>query len=74
MFLVKLDANGTAVTSKGFADASPTSLAVTSLGEIIVAGSYDGPVNFGGDPLPDGFSSIFVASFTPSLSMLSTTS
>ena len=60
-FVVKLDADAKTIWAKQFGSQSAeaaTATAIDSAGNIIVAGWSDGPIDFGGAPVPSG---IFVA-------------
>jgi hypothetical protein len=65
IFIAKLRADGKHLWSKSFGDASAqgaTSIAVDSSGDVLLAGGFNGVVDFGGGPLTSaGGADIFVA-------------
>lgn len=68
IFVAKLNANGTHLWSKRFGDAAPHQrtfdIASDEWGNVIVSGSFDGTVDFGGGPLTSaGAGDIFVVKF-----------
>jgi len=66
MLLVKYNSAGTFEWKKQFGDAKdqlPRALAVDKADNILVAGSFDGTVNFGGDDLISSGGDIFVVKF-----------
>jgi len=65
LYIVKLDANGSHVWSKGFGDiVIGNSVAVDGAGNVVVAGHFHGTVDFGGGLLTSGGDQdIFVAKF-----------
>jgi hypothetical protein len=70
VFVLKLDATGNHVWSKGFGDnsgfQSPTSVIVDEQGSVIVAGQFQGGINFGGANFiaPSAYHDIFLVKFT----------
>lgn len=66
--LVKLDRVGTPIWSKRFGspfDELGLGLAVDPVGDIVITGSFDNEIDFGGDKLAsEGESDVFVAKFT----------
>jgi hypothetical protein len=69
IFLAKFDSDGHHIWSKQFGDASSqyvSGLAVTSSGDILLCGSFQGTVNFGGTTHTSaGDEDAYVAKFTP---------
>jgi hypothetical protein len=69
IFLAKFDSNGAHVWSKRFGDSDPQNahdVAVDASGNVIVAGFFIGPVDFGGGTLTSaGGYDMFVAKFDP---------
>ena len=68
IFVVKLDANGTHLWSKGFGDDDDfqfgTSVATDGSGNLVLTGSIKGIVDFGGGPLPGASDyDVFIAKF-----------
>ncbi|APR88264.1 Hypothetical protein A7982_13613 [Minicystis rosea] len=67
IWLAKLDTAGAGVWARRFGDASAQSvaaIAVTSTGNIVIAGQFQGTVDFGGGPLVSaGSADIFVAEY-----------
>jgi uncharacterized protein (AIM24 family) len=71
IYLAKFDGSGNHLWSKLFGDSSwqaAESIAKDNSGNIVIAGRFEGTVNFGGDALTcvGGFDDIFVAKFSPS--------
>ncbi|WP_437746910.1 SBBP repeat-containing protein [Sorangium sp. So ce1504] len=61
-FIVKLDASGKLAWRKGLESGGISAIAIDANDDVIVAGSFSGPIDFGGGPIePDGDSDIFVA-------------
>jgi TolB-like protein len=69
-FVAKFDPNGGHLWSDRFGDAYPQELygvCADAAGRIILAGSFDGTMDFGGDPLPSaGSYDAFIARFSAS--------
>src|SRR5262249_8561272 len=70
-YLLELDANGNHVMSKVFTDsmgaATGRGLAVDGLGNLLVGGSYNGTIDFGGGPLvaSGAVEDVFLAKLDP---------
>lgn len=69
IFIAKLDPSGKPLWAKSFGGAGEqkaTSVAVDSAGNVLVAGYFDGAVDFGNNPLSSAAGSFFVAKLDPS--------
>jgi hypothetical protein len=68
LFVAKLSASGTCVWSEGFGGSMVlvTSVALDAAGDVFVTGSFEGVIDFGGDPLTSvGAGNVFVAKLYP---------
>ena len=69
VFVVALDASGNHVWSKGFGDAAEQfgeSIAVDAMGNVLVAGTFQGVIDFGSGPLAAVYRDVFLAKLDPS--------
>ncbi|MEZ4372060.1 MAG: hypothetical protein R3B07_14605 [Polyangiaceae bacterium] len=68
-YLVKLDSNGACLVSKRFGDSgtdAPDAIAVDGAGNVVISGSFDGAIDFGGGAIiSNGDRDAFLAKFSP---------